>query len=205
MKKVSNEMYPLNELREEFAHRIRTTGFTKSRPNVLVSFKLFSNIVRSIGNASEHYAIVIEKALSGLSFLTQDGVHHLNEVNYMFIDDKKRCTAVLNDGTVLTLMMPGQGVILTPITGDPVDNLIVSTYKLKAFYLKHREDFPYLNSLAEEINSMGIKHSMVSQNTSVVAQMCKNNEWIRCNIDYCIDELSNLLSQASFVLISKDK
>lgn len=205
MEKISADLYPLNELREKFSHRIRTTGFTKSRPSIVVSFKLFSNIVGAIGNASEHYADVIENALSGLSFLTQEGEHHLSEVDYMFVDDKNQCVAVLINGSALTLLKNSKGDVMTPIIGDPLENLIVSTKELKEYFMEHREDFPYLNSMAEEIDSMRIDHASITKETTLVARMCKENDWIRCNIDYCIDELNNLLGHASFILKSKEE
>lgn len=203
MKKISSEMYPLNELRNKYSHRIRTTGFTKSRPSIVVSFKLFSNIVNSLENASEHYAEVVEKALSGLSFLTLDGMHRIEEVDYMFVDDEGQCVAVLSNGDDLIVMNHSKNNVLIPFTGDPLDNAIVSTKELKEYFIEHREDFPYLNSLAEEIDSMKIDHVSISNNTPFAARMCLQNEWIRRNIDYCINELDNLLDHASFVLIGK--
>lgn len=195
MDKIAADMYPLNELREEFSRRIRATGFTDSHPNIVVSFKLFSNIVPSIDNASQPFSEVIEKALSELSIYCTDGKHQLQEVDYMFFDDNGQCVIVLNNGNALTVLNAD-----IPMEAESLDDIIVSTSALKDYYLNNQKDFPFLSAMASEIDNMGITHSEISQHTTTAAQKCITNDWIKDNIDHCIDELQQLLCHASFIL-----
>lgn len=199
-KKVSEDMYPLNELRKKFGHRIRTTAFSNKKDNILVSFKLFSNIVASL-KVSEDYAEVIEKALSNVAFYTEGGYHKLNEVDYMFIDDNNLNVAVLKNGKDYTLLCPPEKGETTPLKAKSPLFCRVSTLQLKEYYSKHISQFPYLNLMAKEIDKFNI-HGSISSNIPHVAQRCLQNEWIRLNISECINELSKLLDNASFVLNS---
>lgn len=200
LSKIASDQYPVSELRNVFSHRIRTTGFQGSNPNVIVKFSLFSNIVAHFDSASESYSEVIDKALETISFFTNEGLHHLYEVDYIFTDENNQWVAVLKNGKdFLILNSSGEPIIAE------MEELILSTSKLKGYYISHCEAFPYLNKMGEIIDSLLDNRSQLSGAVRKIADRCINNDWIRENILECLDELKALVSESSFLLMKDTK
>lgn len=197
--KISEDMYPLNELRKEYNKRVKSTGFFNTKPNVLVSLHIFSNIIAST-ECSSRYGKIMEEALSNISFYTAAGYIKFNEVDYMFINVDQLCVAVLKDGRDFLVLEENDGCIFRPIEIDTPLNLIVSTKLLKGYYIEHSDDFQYLNTMANVIEKMGIKHSDVSKHIKNVSIKCRGNAWIMNNINHCLDDLDKLFRKSSFVL-----
>ena len=199
--KISSDMYPLSELRKEYTYRIRTTAFSK-HPEIFVSFKLLSNLVPAFPEASELYAEVIEKALSGVTFQSSSGVHTLSQVEYMFVDDEGFNVAVLVDGCVTDILCPGDSSDPEHIQASCPLKFRVSTKQLKKYYVTHREKYPHLNYLTSILNSIGVgNYTSYSTINSLVSKLRSLN-WVQHNIINCLRDLSNLLDNASFVLDS---
>lgn len=200
--KVSADMYPLNELRKEFASRIRTTAFV-SQPEAFVSFKLFSLLTPMMADSdvSKLYVNIIEKALSNLSFYTNEGVHKLSSVQYMFTDDNKNIVAVMTNGTPLdVLYYPNSKNSHESIKAESPLECRVSVSQLKDYYLNHISDFPYLDKLTDLLNTLRLgEYSKYSQIRSL-ADKCSEDSWVNENIYECLEDLDHLLDHASFVL-----
>lgn len=196
--KVSSDMFPISELRKEFVARIRSTGFFNTNPNVIISFKLFSNIVPKLNKkVSLFYGEIIERALSSISFNTIDGTHRLSEVDYMFVDDYKRCVAVLNNGKDLLLLTSDKDAC--PIVKYP-ENFTISTTIMKRHYIENIQDFPYLCQMTKIIDSKVNKRAQLITNIPNISQILASDVWINNNIMNCLAELKNLVTKSSFVI-----
>lgn len=203
--KVSADMYPVNEIREEFTNRIRTTAFIKL-PDVFVSFKFFGCLIPMIPDMAKAYnSKIIEKALSGISFFTVDGFHKLEEVDYMFTDADGLIVAVLDDGTPLNVKYPPESELSGNIKEESALECYLSTRYLKTYFIDHKDEFPYLYHLTALLNQFGIGNYTNYKTLRTLAAECSTNRWIISNIENCIVELSNLLDNASFIMDYKPK
>ncbi len=202
-RKVSADMYPLNELRKKFGARIRSTRFTKSVPRIEVNFKLLTNIVPGLpDNIRGIYSKIIDKAISNIRFFTPEGFHRLEEVDYMFQDENGNIVAVLTSGKDLRLLTPPEnGASKGLIAKSPLE-CRVSTAHLKSYYLEHPDEFPFLDSMACILDDMEIDLNDLGRNLPESVERCLGSDWIQANISECIKELSDLLDKSSFVLKS---
>lgn len=197
--KISSDMYPVSELRKIFVHRIRTTGFFNTDPDIIVSFKLFTNIVAKLSSkASSQYGEIIETALSSISFNTIESLHRLSEVNYMFNDESNRCVVVLNNGKDLLLLKNDRDA--RPIVKSPKD-FTISTILMKRYYLEHISDYWYLNKLTEIVDSKIDKRSQLTNDMSRISNIISDNEWVKDNIMNCLEDLKKLVSNSAFVIV----
>lgn len=196
--KIAADMSTAKELHEMFYKRVRSTAFSSTNPHVMVRFKLFSNIVSRSGvvGASSKYSEIVSKALAAISFNTIEGKRKLAEVDYMFIDDDKRCIAVLRNGMDMFVLNPETD---EPLVVDTIEDLTVSTYMMKSYYLAHITDFPYLNKLTEIID-FRFSRAQVSNDISSVADFCVENDWILENLMNCLEDLKRLVDNSSFVI-----
>lgn len=199
--KVSSEMFPLSELRKMYVQRIRSTAFMDSDSNIIISFKLFSNIVPSFPAASELYGDIIEKALESLSFQTVDGMHQLHEVDYVFLDEKEHCVAVLKNGQDMFMLSPKSSDKPIILTVKSPEDLTVTTYFMKRYYQVHQSEFPYLNEFARIIDSKISRRDQLTKGIKDTAEFCISNKWMKDNILNCIYELHKLVENSSFVLV----
>lgn len=197
--KVSSEMYPVKELRKEYMHRIRTTGFFNTDPAIIVSFKLLSNVVANFDGASDMYSDIIETATNNLSFFTEAGWFTLQEVEYMFIDKDDYCVAVLKNGNDLMMRTPPKDNESYPIKIDSPLKLIVSTEALKNYYLSHFHDFRFLNRFSKELDSHLESRSQFIRNFKTISELIRNGDvFFQCQ--HVMHDLKKLFEKASFEL-----
>lgn len=194
--KVSSEMYPVSELRTIFGPRVRSTGFFGKSPNIIVSFKLFTNLVAKF-NVSSSYRDIIGKAIERISFNTVDGMHTLSEVNYIFADSRNRWVAVLKDGHDTFILYPKGNAV---IAKDSPKSFIVSTSEMKKYYWSHVSEYPYLNEFAEIIDSKIENRAMLTNDISQVVKRCESNEWVKVNILNCLKDLMRLVTNSYFII-----
>lgn len=174
--KVSADMYPVQELRKAYMHRIRTTGFFNSDPAIIVSFKLLSNVVANFDGVSDMYSDIIETTTNNLSFFTDAGWFTLQEVEYMFIDKDGYCVAVLKNGNDLIMRTPPKDNESYPIKIDSPLNLTVSIEALKKYYLSHFNEFRFLNRFAQELDNHLESRSQFTKNFKSIAELIRNRE-----------------------------
>ena len=197
--KVSADMYPVNELRKAYEHRIRTTGFFNTDPSIIVSFKLFSNVVAYFDGASDIYSDIIENATNNLSFFTEAGWFTLQEVEYMFIDKDDYCVAVLKNGNDLIMRTPPKDNESNPIKIDSPLKLTVSTEDLKNYYLSHFNDFRFLNRFSKELDSHLESRSQFTKNFKSIAELIRTGE-IFFPWQHVMHDLKKLFAKSSFEL-----
>lgn len=197
MEKVSSDMYPVSELHSIFRRRVISTGFFNTSPNIIVSFKLFTNIVTTF-DVSTSYSEIIKKAIESISFNTVDGIHRLSEVDYMFVDNNNHCVAVLKDGQDFLMLYPESNTVI--VKGSPRD-FTLSTAQMKGYYWDHISAFPYLDKMAELIDSRIEKRAMLTNDVRKVAGYCISNPWIKNNILNCLNDLKHLVNN-SYLLIT---
>lgn len=197
--KVSADMYPANELRKEYMHRIRTTGFFNSDPPIIVSFKLLSNVVAYFDGASDIYSDIIENATNNLSYFTEAGWFTLQEVEYMFIDKDGFCVTVLKNGNDLIMRTPPKNNESFPIKIDSPLKLTVSTEALKKYYLSHFDEFRFLNRFTQELDNNLESRSQITQKFKSVAELIRNEE-VFFQWQHVMHDLKKLFQHANFEL-----
>lgn len=197
--KVSADMYPVNELRKEYMHRIRTTGFFNTDPAIIVSFKLLSNVVANFDGASDMYSDIIETATNNLSFFTEVGWFTLQEVEYMFIDKDDYCVAVLKNGNDLMMRTPPKDNESYPFKIDSPLKLTVSNEALKKYYLSHFHDYRFLNRFSKELDSHLENRSQFTKNFKSIAELIRTGE-IFFPWQHVMHDLKKLFAKSSFEL-----
>lgn len=200
--KISSEMFPLNELNEEYMSRVRSTGFTSgTKPSVIVNLHLFNLLMGKLPDTiSEEFHKVLKKALQNISFYTTGGRFILKDVDYIFQDQENRLVVVLQSGEDFVMLTPPVDVIQTQILNVSPLNLIVSTYALKEYFTENMEKYPYLKDFSNLCDNVLPQRSMIIQETSECVGYLINNPWVKENITSCIKELDDLFDKASFVL-----
>ena len=197
--KVSADMYPVQELRKAYMHRIRTTGFFNSDPAIIVSFKLLSNVVANFDGASDMYSDIIETTTNNLSFFTDAGWFTLQEVEYMFIDKDGYCVAVLKNGNDLIMRTPPKDNESYPIKIDSPLNLTVSTEALKKYYLSHFNEFRFLNRFTQELDNNLESRSQFIKKFKSIAELIRNGD-VFFPWQHIMHDLKKLFEHASFEL-----
>ena len=203
--KISNEMFPLNELREKFRKNIRSTGFTSgTKPSAIVNFHLFNLLSNRLSDSlSKNFSMVIEKALQNLSFYTTGGRFALKDVDYIFIDEENRLVVVLQSGKDYVMLTPPKEVIQTQIRDVSPLKLIVSTYALKEYFTENIDKYPSLKTFSNLCDKNIPLRSMITSEIKKSVDFMVNLPSITEIVDSCIKELNDLLDHASFILCKK--
>lgn len=202
MRKTSKEMFLHQELKTIFGHRVRSKDFRDNYPvPFIVSFHVLSNIVGENPLASRFYSFIINKAIEGIRFYCNGEEHSFSSVNYMFIDSNSICVAVTNDGTDLSLCnRPDKRGYMKIITKKLVTDLKVSAEEMKAFFMEHYKEFPYLITFSKIIDRY-FTRSEINSNISLLASCLKVNEWVKVNLIDVLRDLNNLVSRSHFYLV----
>lgn len=203
--KVSSEMFPLNELREKFRKKIRSTGFTSgTKPTTIVNFHLLNLLSNRLSDSlSKNFSKVVEKALQNLSFYTIRGRFTLNDVDYIFIDEENRLVVVLQSGEDYVMLTPPKGVIQTQIMDVSPLQLIVSTYALKEYFTENIDKYSSLKTFSNLCDKNIPLRSMITSEPRKSVDYMVNLPSITEIVDSCIKELDDLLDKASFILKKK--
>lgn len=204
--KVSSEMFPLNQLRDEYRPRIGSTAFFNRKPFPFISFKLFTHLVPKLPQTiSTEYSKVKEKALQRLSFYTTGGRFMLRDIDYTFIDQENRLVAVLQSGEDYIMLTPPIDVTQTEILNISPLKLIVSTYEIKKYFNENIGKYPFLKEFANLCDKTIPKRAIFSKKTEEAVSYIVNLSWIRENIGSCIKELDDILNNASFILCKEQQ
>lgn len=197
----SADIVLIKELRPTLIQRAKSTGIMTSEPDMIVNFGLFSMLASCDAAFSESYYQMLRDAVDNTIIYTDKGPVKVKNVKAMFVNYENVCVLILENGDercVLNGNPATEAVTCSMVTA--VDKLKLTTGKLKEYILENHDQFPHLKSLTKRIDRFGIPRSELRNQKSIVAELCRRDDFIMDEMHYYLHEMMSLLKNSHFVL-----
>lgn len=199
--KPSSDIFTNTELKTCLLKRAKTTGFSSSRNNINVSFKLFSNMASADKVFSTAFYKMLNEAVDNTIVITDKGKLRVRRIDYAFVDANGLAVTVLDNGEEAIILKENtKNGTFSPIIVKSIEDLELSTKRLKDYVLDNLGEFPKLSELTMLLKSVEIGEDDRKTIICALASRGRNNNYIISSLPEYLTEMKNLFRNASFVI-----